>query len=61
MSRHGMFVVNIKENKPGMNVAGVKKIPAKGEENLQVIWPKQDPLWKSTDVRNRSLDTTGID
>ena len=56
-----MFVVNIKENRPDMNVAGVKKIPAKGEENLQVIWPKQDPLWKSTDVRNRSLDTTGID
>merc|ERR1719362_2579671 len=60
MSRHGMFVLNEKKNTPAMVCAGVKKTAAKGEENLQVIWPKEDGLWKSYDVRNKSLDTRGI-
>ena len=61
MSRHGMFVVDLKKNRPDMNIAGVKNVPAKGEESLQVIWPKEDALWKSYNFRNKSLDTTGIE
>ena len=60
MSRHGMFVVNEKKNTPAMVCAGVKKVAAKGEENIQVIWPKEVGLWKSYDLRNKSLDTRGM-
>ena len=60
MSRHGMYVVDQRGNKPEMAVAGVKKVAAKGEENLQVIWPKEAGLWASYNHRNKSLDTAGI-
>ena len=60
MSRHGMYVVDLKRNGPCMDVAGVKKLAAKGEESIQVIWPKDAGLWASYDHRNRSLDTAGI-
>ena len=42
-----------------MNVAGVKKIPNKGEENIRVIWPNEKPA--AYNERNRSLDSSGID
>ena len=60
MSRHGMYVVDQRGNRPDMDVAGVKKIPAKGEESLQVIWPKEASLNGSYNHRNKSLDTKGI-
>ena len=60
MSRHAMFVVDQRTNKPDMNVAGVKKIPNQGEENIQAIWPKTDTPVDSYDVRNRSLDCADI-
>ena len=59
MSRHGMFVVDQRNNKPDMNVAGVKKVAKKGEENIKVIWPNEKP--PAYDERNRSLDSSGID
>ena len=59
MSRHGMFVVDQRNNKPDMNVAGVKKVAKKGEENIRVIWPNEKaPAYNE---RNRSLDSSGID
>ena len=44
-----------------MKLAGVKKIPNQGEENIQAIWPKTDTPQDSYNVRNRSLDVGGID
>ena len=44
-----------------MKLAGVKKIPNQGEENIQAIWPKTETPQDSYNVRNRSLDVGGID
>ena len=44
-----------------MQLAGVKKIPNQGEENIQAIWPKTEAPQDSYNVRNRSLDVGGID
>ena len=44
-----------------MKLAGVKKIPNQGEENIQAIWPKSETPQDSYNVRNRSLDVGGID
>ena len=60
MSRHGMFVVDQKGNKPDMKLAGVKKMPNQGEESIQAIWPKTEMPEDSYNVRNRSLDVGGI-
>ena len=61
MSRHGMYVLNPKGNGPAMDVAGVKKVAAKGEESLAVIWPTAGGLWPARGGgRDRSLDTEGI-
>ena len=43
-----------------MKLAGVKKIPNQGEENIQAIWPKTETPQDSYNVRNRSLDVGGI-
>ena len=61
MSRHAMFVVDQRGNKPDMNVAGVKKIANQGEESIQAIWPKSETPKDSYNVRNRSLDCADID
>ena len=52
MSRHGMYVVDKRRNTPDMKVAGVKKLPASGEENLQVIWPKDEGVWNAYNLAN---------
>lgn len=58
MSRHGMYVVNPKVNTPYMDIAGVKKVAAKGEESLAVIWPTEVAQFgKRGEGRDRSLDT----
>lgn len=60
MSRHGMYVVAPKVNGPAMDVAGVKKVAARGEESLAVIWPVAADAWPGRGSRDRSLDTAGI-
>lgn len=60
MSRHGMYVVAPKGNGPAMDVAGVKKVAARGEESLAVIWPVAADAWPGRGGRDRSLDTAGI-
>lgn len=60
MSRHGMYVVAPTGNGPAMDVAGVKKVAARGEESLAVIWPVAADAWPSRGGRDRSLDTAGI-
>ena len=55
-----MYVVETSKSKPDMNVAGVKKVAKKGEENIYAIWPSDTPQ-DSYNVRNRSLDVGGIE